>query len=61
MFQYVRMAGDLVRDLGMDEDSQDSTPMQSTEDHMERMRAHLGYLYLDAMYVLYIHSKDLIC
>ncbi|KAL2203527.1 hypothetical protein CC79DRAFT_1060891 [Sarocladium strictum] len=50
MFQYVRMAGDLVRDLGMDEDSQDSIPIQTAEDHLERMRAHLGYLYLDAMF-----------
>lgn len=52
MFRCVRIAGDLVHDLGLDEDNAEQTGLQGSEEHLDGLRAYLGYYYLESVYVV---------
>ncbi|KAI8681728.1 hypothetical protein NCS55_00425600 [Fusarium keratoplasticum] len=54
-FQYYRMAGDLVHDLDLEEESPElitTPPGAMTTTQLDRLRAYLGYYYAVSKYVL---------
>ncbi|KAH7176457.1 hypothetical protein EDB81DRAFT_706887 [Dactylonectria macrodidyma] len=50
-FQYVRMAGDLTRDLELDQEMPDPTSPDAPSDQVEKIRTYLAWYYAVSQYV----------
>ncbi|KAM0479527.1 hypothetical protein ACHAPX_004743 [Trichoderma viride] len=55
-FQYVRMAGDMVRDMGLDQELpelKDSVNSEVTKEQLDKIRTYLSWYYAGSKYVFY--------